>query len=86
MSSTKDFGITETTLQVPNVFPNPAQDVVFIDQSLSTKIEWKLLNSLGVIVDAGNQAQIDVASLPRGIYLLQLMWDNKQHTHKIIVH
>lgn len=81
----RDFGLAENNVKVPNIYPNPAQNIIFIDQSISAEINWTLLNSLGQQIQTGNAPQIDVDSLPRGMYLLQLMWDNNYHTHKIIL-
>ncbi len=81
----KDFGFAENNLNVPAVYPNPATQHIFIDQSHAAKTEWILINSLGQKVDAGSAAQIDVANLPRGMYVLQLMWEKNYHAHKIIL-
>jgi hypothetical protein len=44
-----------------------------------------IINALGQIVFEGNQNRIDISSFSRGLYLLQIEFENKMRvTEKII--
>ncbi len=52
-------------------YPMPVSDVLNIEYESSGK-EWVLYNSLGSVLDSGTGKQINVESLPSGIYLLNI--------------
>lgn len=86
-TSTQDFGkITPQVL----VYPNPASDVIHI-QSFEQHVmsAWSLLNITGSIVKSDNQASnihsIDIASLPKGMYMLRVNIGDAIVTKKVIL-
>lgn len=94
-----DFVVSTRTLeQVQDIklFPNPASDVlnVVFDLSESTLLDITVTNALGQVIrtipatqyGAGmNTLNVDVTTLPAGIYNVQLRSSNAQMTHKFIV-
>jgi hypothetical protein len=56
-----------------NIYPQPAVNVLNFETDITVQ-EYEIFNSFGRLVDAGklNSNQIDISSLPSGIYILQL--------------
>lgn len=51
-----------------SIYPNPTQGLVY----LTATQNWQLYNALGVLVDQGNEAELDISSEPQGVYFLKL--------------
>jgi hypothetical protein len=70
-----------------SVYPNPAQDVLTIDNPSSTSLQVTLLSSIGVEVYHENvgtkRLSIPTQKFARGIYLLQISEGGKRMTRKI---
>lgn len=68
------------------LFPNPVQDILNIASSSKSKIEYKISNIIGQIVEhnSTNNQKIDVSKLKQGVYIIQLTQDNKRTTKKFI--
>jgi hypothetical protein len=65
--STNNLNITPR----PKAFPNPAQDILNIENADNKNFE--IINALGQIVLNGNYtAPIDLQSLSKGYYLLKI--------------
>lgn len=67
------------------VYPNPATEHIFLNE----EAEIIMLNSLGQVVlrevISGKQ-QLDVAQLPKGIYILKILFkDNKTKTGRVVL-
>jgi len=77
------------------IYPNPASDQVIIQFGGYTneRIEMSLYNSLGTQVDkqmitvgkGGSKMQMDVSSLPEGIYLIAIRGTSINVTKKLVV-
>ena len=81
-----DFGIHESNDELKStVYPNPAFDLINIELEDQYDVSWQLMNLTGQLVKAGTEKQIDVATLPRGMYILQLHSAGKMATHKIVL-
>ena len=69
------------------VFPNPAQDMLTIKFNGSGKRNIRLLNILGIALyelSSRNETEnIDIRTLPSGIYILHIASGNKTITYKI---
>jgi hypothetical protein len=79
--------------QSPNVFPNPAQNTLYIklDKNYATQI-FKLFDAKGSLVFEGNCqyqdgtiASMDISEVPQGLYFYQLNNGNSVQTGKINV-
>ena len=73
------------------VFPNPAGDHLTIDFAGLQEGNWQLYSTAGEVVARGviparpDRAQIPVASLPEGIYLLQVSSGSRSILRKVVV-
>lgn len=68
------------------LYPNPVQDILNIASSSKSKIEYKISNIIGQIVEhsSTNNQKIDVSKFKQGVYIIQLTQDNKRTTKKFI--
>ena len=64
------------------VYPNPTADRIYIQTDTNLKAE--LFDLMGRKVRSTNQSQIDMSSLSRGNYILQVKTQNKTQSFKII--
>lgn len=65
-------GISENQLVNFNVYPNPANEVLFIN-GVSKVNNFSIFNSVGKQVKIGSIKQvIDISDLPNGVYLIQI--------------
>jgi len=73
------------------VFPNPTGDHLTIDFAGLQEGNWQLYSTAGEVVARGviparpDRAQIPVASLPEGIYLLQVSSGSRSILRKVVV-
>ncbi|MBL3550138.1 T9SS type A sorting domain-containing protein [Chryseobacterium sp. KMC2] len=68
-----------------NIYPNPASDFIKID-TRSKVLEWEIYDLSGKIVLKGNGEKIEVKSMIKGAYLLNITLEKgKKITKKIIV-
>lgn len=85
-------GIQETSPSItkPVVYPNPANDVLFIENNTSAaSLHYQLYNGLGQEVKQGvvsKRIQLSTAALPRGIYFIRFTdHDTLQDVQSIIL-
>jgi hypothetical protein len=74
-----------------SVYPNPAQDVIYVTLSNANQVfTYTLFDITGKQIDHPTQQQnvgraiIDVANLPAGIYMLVVMTDNQRFVTQVI--
>jgi len=71
--------------QVFNLFPNPMGDVLYIDSQEDTK-EIKIIDTLGKVVFQGNnEKQVNTKNFTKGIYVVQLTFNNGKTTSAKII-
>lgn len=87
-----NVGIDEPTADAVKVFPNPAQNEVFVDAgSITGNYTVKVFSAIGELVQqstgmASNQLiKMDVSKLAAGTYNVQVVTDNATSTTKLIV-
>lgn len=80
-----------------NIFPNPAQDLATIDFKLIDRVDVAAISvanaigqqiymqDLGTLTVGSHTQQLDLATLPNGLYLVQIELDNEVITRKITV-
>jgi endo-1,3-1,4-beta-glycanase ExoK len=74
---------------VKYIYPNPADNELFIDQQENTEFEYLYIyNSAGVLtiqkaLNSGKQ-RIDISSLIEGIYIIKMSGKNKEVTDRFI--
>ncbi len=78
-------GIDDTPQPTVNVFPNPADDHIFITGLKDAKVVIHAIDGKQVIYKEGFSGNsIDISQLPTGIYIMNIMMDNKQIVRKKI--
>ncbi|MBD98379.1 MAG: hypothetical protein CMO34_00930 [Verrucomicrobia bacterium] len=83
-------GLGENTLNSRiKVYPNPTKEQLFISYEGKEKLQIQLYNLVGQTVESrqqqtNNQIQLSVGHLPKGIYLLEIIADQKRVSRKII--
>lgn len=85
--------LSDSEVRPVRLYPNPANRVMNIDLShLAGKpVEIQMYNSVGKevywdsLIADHDALQFTVAGLPRGIYLVKVAYDKKQHTERIVV-
>lgn len=70
-------GINNATAQVVRIMPNPANNNVFIDMNTTEKATVTIYNITGQaamqqVFNAGNLLQLNIETLPAGLYLVQV--------------
>ncbi len=70
------------------IYPNPAQDFLYVRNYPGEPLTIKLLDNLGhvlILADCHAQVKLDVSFLPAGVYYLQA-WQGKEFTgiHKVL--
>jgi hypothetical protein len=69
------------------IFPNPTSNILNLNfMEPLVKFEAKLIDEIGNVVLISNQKQINLGTLPDGVYLLYIQTEKWQTTKKIIVH
>ena len=69
------------------LYPNPARDIINVNPSFgSLESSYRITNLLGQVISSGNikNNSIDVSSLQRGVYLLELTDEEETFTTKFI--
>lgn len=68
-----------------NLYPNPAKDILNIETSLEVE-QVEIFNLFGQKVITTKELKIDVSSLPKAIYFVQIKSNNNQiSTQKLII-
>jgi hypothetical protein len=71
------------------VYPNPIEDILFVEGLNETDIQVQIYSLLGkpiTVVSNYNDGKlkIDLAELPKGIYILKLSTNNTNSTKRIV--
>lgn len=84
---TRPLGLESETLSSLVMYPNPAQDFLYVKSSSNQSIQLELYNSTGQIivskVSIGN-SEINLSQLPKGIYLAKVISGSDSFSQKII--
>ena len=77
------------TIPELELFPNPSSNFVYLNNNQGDIQQLRVYNNLGIIFYSDNSLQeqylINVASLPKGIYYIDLQLSNKIITKKLVV-
>jgi len=81
--------INNTQTNSFNLYPNPANDFVYVSfVEISQSVQFELFNSMGakiMSVSVSANDQVDVSSITPGLYLYVIQQGNKKETGKIII-
>ena len=83
--STYTFKIPDNLPLKFNVYPNPVSEILYIVHSYPT-VDFKLFSIDGKLVESGTLTglKINISTLQKGLYILQLEVDGKKEIKKII--
>lgn len=77
------LGTEDVNKETLNVYPNPAVNELFITNSSNTN--FQIIDIKGSIILNGEaKKSIDVSSLTKGVYVLNLISDQEVSTHRIV--
>lgn len=67
-------------------YPNPANNVIYIDASNIEKYSFSIINNLGQNIKSGktDDSYIDINTLPNGVYTLIINADNRLYSTKFV--
>jgi len=72
-----------------NLYPNPVSEILTIDHHFSGEVSVQLLSTLGIIVleqdFTNSKIELNLASTPHGMYLVNLTSEGKTVSEKIMV-
>ncbi len=72
-----------------DIYPNPVTKFLNIRQSENSLLHFKLVNFSGEVLltggFSGKNTDLDLSTIPNGVYLLNLIGENGNQTHKVIV-
>ncbi len=77
-----NYGIEEVTQSKPLVFPNPANEKVYIECNYF--VSWQLFDITGNLIDKGNIKTLEIRNHSSGIYLLKITSEINSYTYKLI--
>lgn len=78
--------VHEISNQHLEVYPNPVSDILYIKNLLNENVNYSIFNVTGQQVLAGSTSgTIDVTSLEKGLYFLQIKGENRLETVKFLV-
>ena len=82
-----NLAVNETSSQLAlEIYPNPASDVLHINNLPCNEVDYSIFNMLGQTVNAGTtNGTVYVADLEKGIYFLQIKGEKLLETVKFIV-
>lgn len=87
--TTEDFnGIAELVIDGLKIYPNPVNDLLFVEMNSSDIFSAEILNMQGQVLlekTLQNSQSINVADFPNGVYWMKISNDNGVVTKKIIV-
>ena len=78
-----DF-LLETNKTTLKIQPNPANDIINISVENATILDIQIFDSKGALVTHTKNSTIDISSLPKSIYLIKIMTNQKIITGKFI--
>lgn len=84
----EEIGISETTRNSFNLYPNPANNILNIDHDIKsdTQIQYYIINSCGVVYKEGVLTSniIDISLFEKGLYFIMISYDKQNYTNKFV--
>ena len=76
--TTKTVSVEGLALSKLKIFPNPINDIVYIDGEQNNSLSYSLYSIIGRSIDNGNLKTnfIDVSKIPSGLYILRITDEN----------
>lgn len=79
------MSVSDTSLAQMKIYPNPAKNLFYI--GINDKVEIKIYDATGrlwVQTISDNNASINISSLEKGIYFVEIKTERKTSLHKLI--
>ena len=85
-TSTPPTLVQESAQQSLEVYPNPVSNILYLKDFDGERVGYSIFNVLGQEVTSGSTSgSIAVATLKKGIYLLQIQEENFRRTARFVV-
>ena len=69
-----------------NIYPNPARDIIHIALEDDLQMENVIIyNNLGQEIKTVNQSTIDISSLAKGLYFIEVHTNQGKASKKVVV-
>ena len=81
--STTNTGITTNNKESLTLYPNPAQDVVTIQNNIGS-VNIEVYDVIGNFILQSRNKTIDISNLPNGIYIFHVTSDSSDEILKFI--
>lgn len=81
-------GINKTSKQTVTIYPNPAKEIVYIENPSHTEIQLTVMNLTGHLIyetTFTDKHALATQNYPKGLYLMQLKNKEQLSTHKILI-
>ena len=76
----------QTISDLVKIYPNPASTIIHLNFKEPTiKFEFKLIDEIGNVVLVANQKDINISSLPNGLYVIYLQTEKWNTSQKILI-
>ena len=81
--------IKETSGSTIKLYPNPTKNIIYLDLGELEQVQVQLLHINGQLIQAGRtlsqqNSRLDLRTLPKGVYLLQLLDLQEVYIYKIL--
>jgi hypothetical protein len=88
--ATNTIGLSDFQASGFNVYPNPAQGLLYLENPEQKAFTYQLFNTLGQLVlpptpSQQEQTALEVGHLPRGVYLLQIQINESIYFQRLIL-
>ncbi|UKB80171.1 T9SS type A sorting domain-containing protein [Chryseobacterium sp. MEBOG07] len=78
-----NLGAAEMKINQFRIYPNPAKDVLNIETN-DKILKAEIFNTLGQLIKTTKESKVDISEFPSGIYILNVVTENKVITEKFI--
>ena len=76
-------GIEENEMAMISVYPNPAHDYIHVETCHGASVQ--IFNMIGQCVLSSTETEINVSTLPKGVYFVTVFTENQKIVERIII-
>ena len=81
-----DDGLEESDIVTIPVYPNPAHDIVFVGANNDSPVQQiELYDITGQLIFTSTETEINVSTLPKGVYFISISIENQTFIEKIVI-
>lgn len=87
LNLTPDVGVSQYAADPLRVYPNPASDLLFVEQKGGAEVSHIVLHDMqGRAVGESDRSPVGIGHLPSGLYLVRVTdADGREYTRKVVV-